>query len=345
MELRRISLHNASNAKIDETHYLPFRYPITIHMSIENNTITLVSSHLPSWLEKDTTQHYVIDISEARKEQPLAQNIETIFTTGLHEKVNASHITINNKTPYSLHQLFIPLSALKEVRRSYYQFLEECVTEAIQAPHSVKKEEYPIGETLPNRSLITPPHNRNLPYVDLNRTLKKLKMGTQVEEVLSVIDEKVYIPLPPVWFNEEEAIQQLDEILTLLTLPVVVGINNVSHIEIVKPYAHVETFIDVYLYIANIESARLMSSSLKKLVGGYYWIERSKGDTSSYPIRLTEVEKEFSLPLFISRSCYRYDVLGLSCKQCTRDDSYEVTQRENRYSVDIHNCISVVSKK
>lgn len=344
MELRRISLHDATNPKIDETHYLPYRYPFSLTITIDDKKITITSSHLPSWLKGDTTKHYAIDMSEARKEQPLSQNIEKIFTTGGHEKVIASDIIINNNHNLNLSNLFIPLSQLKEARRSYYEFLEEYVTDAIKRPYTFIEEDTQRGKTLANRSLITPPHNRNLPYVDLGTSLKHLKTKSDVNDVFSVIDGKVYIPLPAVFFNEEEAIGQLDEIITLINLPVVVGLNNISQIEWVKPYREIETFIDVYLYIANSESARLLSSSLKTLIGGYYWIERNMGNTSSYPIILTEVEKEFSLPLFISRSCYRYDVLGLSCTGCTRDDTYEVTQRENHYSVDIHNCVSVVSK-
>ncbi len=170
-------------------------------------------------------------------------------------------------------------------------------------------------------------------------------MEKPIEEVLSVIEGKVYIPLSPINFNEEEARQYLDEIITHITLQLVVGVNNVSHINWVKPYTQIETFIDVYFYIANRESAQMASLSLNNLIGTFYWIEKNMPDTSHYPIVMSEVENDFSLPLFISRSCYRYDVLGLSCIGCTRDDSYEVSQRDNHYTVDIHNCVSVVSKK
>ncbi len=344
-ELRRISLHNATNAKIDETHYLAYRYPITITLTLDNQKLTISSSDLPVWLNGDTKQSYSIDINEARKEQQLSQNIETIFTTGLHEKVIASNIIIKNNFDLPLSKIFIPLSALKEVRRSYYQFLEDFIEKGIQAPLIPPKKVSFNGIEMPKRGLISPPNSRNLPYSDLEKSLKLLKEGKNIDDIFSVIEEKVYIPLPAVFFNEEEAIQQLEEILNLITLPVVIGVNNISHIQWLKPYSHIETFIDVYFYIANSESAQLAYSSLQNLIGGYYWIEKKKPDTSHYPIYMSEVEKDFSLPLFISRSCYRYDVLGLSCQGCTRDDSYEVSQRENNYLVDIHNCISVISKK
>ncbi len=344
LELRRISLHNATKSKIDESHYLPFRYPISLTITILESEIAIMATRLPAWVTKETTQHYSITTSEARKEQPLRQNIENIFTTGGHEKVIASEIIINNTHDLNLSNLFIPLSQLKEVRRSFYTFLEESIIDAIQAPFVSISEQNQIGSKMPKRNLITPPHNRNLPYVDLKRALKRLQADEEVHEVFSVINGKAYIPLPPICFNEEEAMEQLDEIISIISLPIVIGLNNISQVEWVKKYQKIETFIDVYLYIANSESARLFSHSLTNLIGGYYWIERTMRDTSHYPIVMSEVEKEFSLPLFISRSCYRYDVLGLSCIGCTRDDTYEVTQRENRYSVDIHNCMSVVSK-
>ena len=344
-ELRRISLHNATNAKIDETHYLAYRYPITITLTLDYQKLTISSSDLPAWLNGDTKQSYSIDINEARKEQQLSQNIETIFTTGLHEKVIASNIIIKNNITLPLSKIFIPLSALKEVRRSYYEFLEDFIAKSIQAPSMLLDEVSPIGIKMPKRSLISPPNSRNLPYSDLGKSLKLLKEGKNIGDVFSIIEQKVYIPLPAVFFNEKEIIQQLDEILNLIKQPVVIGVNNISHIQWLKPYSHIETFIDVYFYIANRESAQLAYSSLQNLIGGYYWIEKQKPDTSHYPIYMSEVEKDFSLPLFISRSCYRYDVLGLSCQGCTRNDKYEVSQRENNYLVEIHNCISVVSKK
>ena len=344
LELRRISLHNASLQKLDEGHYNSYRYPFSLTLTIDQEGITLASSRLPSYVKKETTKHYPVDISEARKEQPLTQNIETIFSTGLHEKVIASDITIENKHPLPLSKLFIPLSLLKEVRRSYYLYLVECIEEAIKEPFKNSNSISQIGMILPKRSKITPPHNRNFPFVDLERSLKHLQDGKSIEDVFSVIEGKAYIPLPPITFNEDESIRQFDKILSLLSIDAVVGVNNISHIQWLTPHTDTNTFIDVYFYIANKESARIASSLLNNIMGGYYWIERKMGETSSYPIKLTEVEKEFSLPLFISRSCYRYDVLGLSCKGCTRDQTYKVTQRENNYSINIHNCMSVVSK-
>lgn len=344
IELRRISLHDKDIKKEDESHYSSYRYPITLTITLDQKGISIASSHLPSWVTTETTQFYPLEISEARKEQPLEQNITTIFSSGLHGKVIASAVKIVNTLELELKNIFIPLSILKEIRRSYYDSLEGIIETSIHNINNIQIESNQKGEILPPRALITPPHNRNLPYVDLERTLRGLKKGTSVEEVLSIIDNKVYLPLPAVTFNEEEAIEQLDEILSLINHPVIIGINNISHLKWVETYREIETFIDVYLYIANSESAASIASLLNNCTGGYYWIEKKMKDTSHYNIKMSEVEKEFSLPLFISRSCYKYDVLGLSCKGCTRDDSYEVTQRENLYGVDIHNCVSIVSK-
>jgi putative protease len=341
-QMYRIKEHDGTLAKEEKGGYQPFRYPIEVSVTIDEDSFTLSTTHLPSWINEPSEQKFPIDIQEAKKPQRVNENIDKIFKQGDSPYIVASKVLISHAQGKEISSLFIPLSAIKEIRRIYYKQLDQLILTEIEKPMNEKTLGEKRGVVLPKRALLSPPNSRNLPFVNLTHTLKKLQQGSSINELLAIVDDTIYLPLPPISFNEEEDITAFKEILNLLKQPVIIGINNISHLSWV---ADKPSFIDVYFYIANKGSAHLVSSLLPQCVGGYYWIEHEMKDTRDYPLVMSQVEKEFTLPMFLSRSCYRYDVLGLSCENCSRNDSYTVEQRDNTYSVDIHNCLTVVSKQ
>ena len=53
----------------------------------------------------------------------------------------------------------------------------------------------------------------------------------------------------------------------------------------------------------------------------------------------------FEPPLFISRSCYRHDGLGMDCASCPRHHRFELEQNGEYYEAIIDNCQTIIRKR
>ena len=73
--------------------------------------------------------------------------------------------------------------------------------------------ETPKGRQLPPRHLISPPGNSPLPFADLSETARALERGEAIGEILAVSENWIYLPLPPVFFDEHSEKKALGRIL------------------------------------------------------------------------------------------------------------------------------------
>ncbi|MFW5486287.1 MAG: peptidase U32 family protein [Spirochaetaceae bacterium JB067] len=342
VQLYRIKEHDATLSKEAKESGREFRHPAALSVVLCDDSVTVEISGLPEWTCSNVKQTLPLDIQDAKKIQMVKENIEKVFSQSDSRYINVESVSVTYGGTRELEWLFIPVSALKNVRRTVFNNLDRRIEEAINRPLGKMPAVQQKGIRLPERDSVSPIVCESVFFADLAGIADRLMRGEKAENLLKRIDRYLFVPLPPVCFNEQEAIGYLSQIRSLTDTPLLIGVNNIAHFSYFSDLSYI---IDIYCYIANRESAALLSSMKPDCLGAYHWIERKIGDTADYPVVISDAGEDFTPLLFISRSCYRYDVLGLGCKGCTRNGHWEVTQNSRRYSVDVHNCITTVSEK
>jgi len=248
---------------------------------------------------------FAVDIQKAITPVDLDVLFQKIFQTSGESLFTLSNLTVENKS--SFENPFIPLSILKQIRRSFYESLDDKFNSLIEQQILIPK--ITTTETLPPRSA--------------------LGLWDKVVEVQG----KKYICLSPLMFDEEEYLKHLDEIVG--KEDVIVGLNNIAQVKWAKKHPTVKVFADFFLYTSNSLAYKELSCQIPTLIGSY---ETNENTPFSY------VGKDFNVPLFVSRVCLRCNSLGFSCTNCSKDNTYKISQNKKNYIVHCKNCITVVTE-
>lgn len=128
--------------------------------------------------------------------------------------------------------------------------------------------------------------------------------------------------LEPLMFNEKEYFETLDRLLeekpnTLF------GLNNIAQLRWAEKHPEARVFADFFLYVKNTEAWKLLNSRA-----------HMEG-------RLSHMEKK-DIPLFISRVCMRQSSLGLSCNNCSRNNTFTLRQNGKKFKVICRDCTTKV---
>jgi putative protease len=341
--LYTISRHDLKLPIISVEREQAYRYPATFTFILSDTDLTIKISQLPQWIGAIEPQQYPITVQRAMRPQSLQKNLMSLFSSSGEGCITAGEIVlhITNELPES--ELFIPLSQLKEIRRTYYHYLDSVIQNCLKKDMPVPNITTPRGKELPLRSDICSPLEPHLPWIDISYILSQLKTGKALHELVPVIDNTAYIPLAPVTFHEAQVFADLELLINASTVPICVGLNNVSQFLWAHNHPDIPVFADVYVYLANRYTATLLLNELPNLVGAYRWIEREGQDTTLWPLLATKPmlkNQQFPLPLFISRACYRYDTLHLTCEGCPRRGKWTVYQQEKQYQVVVQDCMT-----
>ena len=216
--------------------------------------------------------------------------------------------------------LFVKLSEIKEARRAY---LESFVEKDEKRYKSISEKQ--AGITLPDRNLLD---GENYPW----------------NEDGILIDGVTYITLCPITFDEEKKYRKLEERLKEIDTPVMIGLNNAADLYYASKHPENSYFIDVYLNTTNAEATALFKDILKDSLKGIYASVEVKDGNLSWPVTPT-LTKDYTLPYFISRSCFRHDSLKKECTSCNKKHKYEIEQNGKLYDVLVDNCMTVVKEK
>ncbi len=343
--LYRVSRHDLHVATINEEAIAPYRTPYGLILTIEDDGIHLSAEGLPRWVEQRIEARYPIEVQEAKSSQRTRANLEKIFSSPNEGLLTLGRLRIVGQSELPLEKLFLPLSRMKEIRRSWYKMCNEELERSIMGRAAVSSKTPVETHILPSRNRLRACDNPHIPWVDPVRVGKLLSKGSTIKDVLPIVDGIAYIPLPPVTFDEESMFQALEAIIRMVKNPVRVGLNNVAHIGWAMRNADVPCFADIYLYMSNRLAVQQFLDHVPSPVGLYQWVERTTLDVSRWPAYPSSVGEDFAIPLFISRSCYRYDTLGMPCEGCPRHGSWSITQQGLNYHIDVIDCVTVVSKE
>ncbi|WP_052295847.1 peptidase U32 family protein [Parasphaerochaeta coccoides] len=346
-----VSAHDSTLALLNEN--LPrAKHPIPMTVKLADGFLTIhtenTRDYLPLW---NINRTYPCDIQKARIPQDAGKNLRSILEASDTSFLTLGKLTIENHTSLADHEVFMPLSALKEIRRQWYEALDAELQkwlEEIPAVESASHPSRPMQNNfalLPPRVLLNDPVTGN-PWIRPEAVWAALESGGDVSSLLPAVDGVSYLCLPPVMFTEAETMQYVNMIMRALDgCKVRVGLNNIGQIRWAARNPDVPVFCDAYFYLGNRQAAMNMAEKLPSLTGGYHWLESSTPpDAASWPFPPSLVGTGFVPPLFISRSCFRHDSLGLSCSGCPRSGSWHVTQTGKKYKVTVDTCITVVSQ-
>ncbi|MCF7953472.1 MAG: U32 family peptidase, partial [Spirochaetales bacterium] len=276
-------------------------------------------------------------------------------------------------------EIFIPPSQLKTIRRKWYHYLDSyfeeqktakaywnlppsTVSEKISSEKSEELQipsfEIPLRSSMQFALRIADEKASENSSEFTSGTTAKLPFLTKPEaasaDSIPTFKDYYYIPLAPVLFHPEEYKEALFSLIKRLIVThhiggehIYLGINNIGHIPIVKE-AHklfyTRTFVDIYCYTAN-HFTILELSHHAETAFAYYWIEDPHPplpeSLRSWAAEMVFTDKAFNPPLFISRSCFKGDSLGMSCRNCTAKTSkYRLEQNGNSYTVYTEDCMS-----
>ena len=262
-------------------------------------------------------KRYEADIQPS--EHTADDSIKRIFSQSGSSDYSLSITDIENET--GMDGYYINPSVLKSIRRDFLSLLgtelNDDRTYHIEIPEG--KESF----ILPDRKLL-----------DGERTPWNMEGVT--------IDGSTYISFPAVRYDEEEVFRKMEEKLRTLENPII-GLNNAGDIIFMKKHPEYRAFADIYLYLPNREAAMLLKEEVPSLIGGYLWVERDEYG-EQWPFTPT-IAKDYHPPLFISRSCYRHDGLGLDCQGCSRHHTFHAEQNGRRYTVYVDNCSTIVKER
>jgi len=333
-QLLLISAHDQNPALYSEE--LPsYQKPIAITVTIDDEGLTVSAWHIK--------RRYPLAAAEAVQAQDVEENLRRVFERSGDTRFTPESLKVINRSSFELSALFLPVSRLNEIRRHFYEELENHYHQAMRAPLDDEvQEDRRESVTLPPRSHLV--DSCALFFLSLKRLREAASEGGRLADLLFSVDGYYYLPLSAVMFEQERFFDDLKAVIAALKDEGILdsvrfGLNNIGQIPLFREHQHA-CWADVYLYLANSESAQSLVESGLNLVGGYLWMEREVTDLERWPFTVTVVDRAFTAPAFISRSCFRHDSLLLSCKGCPHRGSWYAHSDSVDYKVIVEDCIT-----
>jgi len=327
-----ISYHDQDEKLINTDRLQLKKVPLNINVIINSDSIELSTSNdlmIDAQYKSDLAVEKSISYFDWRGK------ITKILKRSDKSPVVCDTFNIVDNSGIADGKLFIPLSQIKQLRRTWYEILEEKFEQYLESPVDLVAYAKVEMEQLPKRASLV--LDDGLPFFTT--------IPSDVEELIE-IGGLYYLPLSPLSLDEETDMKRLSDLVKKLEIQHLldktrVGINNIAQMSwINKINTQIHAFADIYLYLGNSGSAQSVKEMIPNFCGGYMFMETVNKDTSRWPFEPTPVEPEFVPPLFISRSCFRHDSKNLSCLGCTRDNTYHIEQRGIKYKVIVRNCLT-----
>lgn len=336
-----ISRHDQTLAVMGKD-LVPYSQRLDTAIKLEGETMT-VASFLP-FLGKKVAKRYPLAPDKAQKPRNIKADLSEVFSQNDKSRFALGTLSVDNESGLKDEEVFLPLSKLKLYRRDWYATLDKLLDKWLDEPLKRNTGNMEQREMLPLRPQLS---DRNqIPWLDLGRLAKEEKPELFMYMVLG----KYYLPLQPVMFKEDEFLENLETIVGKLKQngsleKVRFGLNNVAQIRWAKRHPECKVFADIYLYMPNSKAADLLEEELHgHLVGGYLWLETQSYTKGYWPFLPSVIAPSFSLPLFISRSCFRHDSLKYSCTNCPHSGSWYLEQMDRKLHVMVKDCLTVVTE-
>ena len=297
-----ISRHNLNMSQINENIPL-YKRPIDIGISILPSSITVNGMSFP------------IDVQEAKSASDTNQILTKVFDASDKSYFTLGRLSATNNSGFD--NPFLPMSVMKQIRRSFYESLDQAFEKEISIPVEI------------------PPHAPASLRNDILPSRIELGLWDQVVNT----GKGTFMSLSPVMFNESEYLDKIERQLED-DPSVIVGLNNIAQVRWVagylKSHPDFKAFADVFLYTENTLAYDSLKEELPCLIGSY---ELDRDTPFNY------TGDTYTPPVFISRVCMRHNGLGLSCGGCGRNNTFHLEQNGKHYKALCKDCITIVTKE
>ncbi|MBR5098092.1 MAG: DUF3656 domain-containing protein, partial [Spirochaetales bacterium] len=297
-----ISRHNLNMSQINENIPL-YKRPIDIGISILPSSITVNGMSFP------------IDVQEAKSASDTNQILTKVFDASDKSYFTLGRLSATNNSGFD--NPFLPMSVMKQIRRSFYESLDQAFEKEISIPVEI------------------PPHAPASLRNDILPSRIELGLWDQVVNT----GKGTFMSLSPVMFNESEYLDRIERQLEDDS-SVIVGLNNIAQVRWVagylKSHPDFKAFADVFLYTENTLAYDSLKEELPCLIGSY---ELDRDTPFNY------TGDTYTPPVFISRVCMRHNGLGLSCGGCGRNNTFHLEQNGKHYKALCKDCITIVTKE
>ena len=187
---------------------------------------------------------------------------------------------------------------------------------------------------------------KNLPFItEFNKS--------NCTEYLKLFKDTYYTSISPILLDDEENILFIHSLTNFINenqdKNFFIGLNNISHLYLLEKITgdNCSFFLDFYIYTANINAMQFFINYDKRIKFAYYWIEsdeydRNKNILSEFNIYPIINKKEVKPPLFYSRVCFAKESMGVSCENCKKSFTFNISQNGKDKTVIVKNCITYV---
>ncbi|WP_028972719.1 peptidase U32 family protein [Spirochaeta cellobiosiphila] len=310
--LYHISPQNRAVKEYKDHSYKVYKTEIEADITLEQEDLLTIKTDSFAWQTP-------ISREDARGTQGLADVIAEQFS-----KSGTSFYTLKPSTiDPQFNKLFIPPKDLKRIKNSFYEYIESYyLKEGEKLRASLTNRALPPQELYTTRARMVDPQTELPFYVDLNNV---------TEDSMYQEDGRYYLPLAPVIWNSSLYFNHLENFISTLKAPIVLGLSNPAHLHWAvhnKERNNIFFFIDYGLYAANSESLSFFEDLL--------------GDKLLFILPYIELNPSpFNPPLFISRVCQIKENHQGACPQsCPRKGKKGYTQQGKQFTLVIQDCIN-----
>ncbi len=274
-----------------------------------------------------------LSISRARNRRDFNEVLSKMFAESDKSLWRATEIRLENATGLAADEIFVPPSELKKLKNSFYAALDAMAAE-LPARLLARLDAMPWPEPLPGTVCGSLPPRRQLgPEAGASHPIPFIVSPDEVRRLTAAAgktpDGPLFLPLGPLSFASGELFQAVeDAVRGAAGRRVLVGINNVSHLELarrLRDLPRVSFFADFLFYVANRQTLRFLAGTVPGLAFAYSWIEGGQevAETlrrklpAGQAVLIRQIEPEFKPPLFISLACFwKHNGLGKPCREC-----------------------------
>jgi putative protease len=292
-----------------------------------------------------------VPLERAAIRRSFAGRLAEVFAESGDSLITLAPLQLDNRTGLPDDELFVPPSALKKARAAFYASLQEelasqresrlrAVAQDPAAASPGPAEILPRPAAFARRQDLSPPEGDPTPHPFVGASDLRL-------DVLAVIEGFRVLPLPPVARSEDPAGQAVELIRAHPQERFLVGLSNLSHLELVRSLAdrpNVRFFADYPLYAGNRFTAAFLARQVPGLLYATHWLEGRPEDAAALEqateLPLLRLDPGFRPPLFYGMGCPRgQGVLGRAgCRDCPGGFDLALSQGRNRFRLRVRDC-------
>jgi putative protease len=327
MELRLVSRHDMQFRLVNEKSLPYHATAISCRIILHETSVTCIID-IPEIGLKDFRFTTGLLVDEARTPRSIDEIFrKALYTRDEQYRICITEVSVDNRTRFDGQRIFIPPKELKQLKRALYADLEIGITQHIQRQTA---------------SLLSSPKRSS--------DAGMLPERSSIPQDGALIGGRYYLPLDFLDFKQAESDARMEAKIASIAsaypdAEIVVGIQHAAQIAWYRRQKGLSCYIDYYLYCANRFTLEFLLDQLPGCIGAYYWIEdrisQAHIDKIPWTLPVKRVDDQFSPPLFLSRTCFARDSLGMSCSSCThRRHDFTISQNGRTYHVRVRDCMT-----